>query len=537
MHLSKYIFLGLSLLISCTLTAQETELPSEQVDVVKDFEAKLKKVERLKITPTLPPIDTSSRRLTYFIPEQDINLEYAAPKIRPLAIKGEKSDPLYPGYVKAGYGSLSSPYAELRYDNIFNDQFRFGAMVKHHSANNKDIENQKFADSRLGINGTYYHENGYAINGDIKYTIDEVHHYGYNNADTTFPEAAVKQQYKILDIGGSLFNNKENVGDLNYDVGFDFYTLKDNYASKETGMIIHLDATKWVSDKDPIDLKIRADFTSFKDTTKQKNNNFYISPSYTFHGGPVRIKAGINLVGQDDDFKFYPDIEATLNVSGSQFLVFGGVTGTIKKNTYRSLTDYNPFIVSQLKIQNTDYFEAYGGIKGAYKQFNYEGKAGFKKAKGLPLYLPDANDPKRFAVLYDTASIVTISGTVGATLMKGLDLSATVSQHVYSLDNEEKAWHLPSTEMNVNAVYTTLEDKLLLKADLYVANGVPFKTETDTANNLKALLDLSVSGEYRITPSVGVFLQANNLTNNKRQRWQRYPTFGLNVMGGITARF
>jgi len=155
----------------------------------------------------------------------------------------------------------------------------------------------------------------------------------------------------------------------------------------------------------------------------------------------------------------------------------------------------------------------------------------------LPIYLPDVNDEKRFAVLYDTADIVTISGTVGAQLMPGLELLGTISQSVYSLDNQEKAWHLPSTEVNVNATYSTLENKLLLKADLYVANGVPFKTETDTAENLKALLDVSVSGEYRLSPSFGVFLAANNLTNNKRERWQRYPSFGLNVMGGLVARF
>ncbi|MBT8221410.1 MAG: hypothetical protein KJP00_16400 [Bacteroidia bacterium] len=524
-------------ILGISIQAQETGLPDEEVEVIKNFDAKLKQVERLKIVPVLPAIDTSSRNLTYFIPEKDINLEYAAPKIRPLAIKGEKPDPTYPGYIKAGYGTPSSPYGEFKYSNIFNEQFRFGAEVKHHSADYKDLEHQKFSNSSLGLSGTYYKPEGYAINGRAKYNVNEVYHYGYDHSDTSFSESAVKQQFKILDIGGSLFNNKENIGDLNYDVGFDFYSLKDNFASKETGIVVNLSATKWVADRDPIDLRIRADFTSFRDTTKQNFNNFYINPSYTFHGGAVRIKAGINLVSQDDDFKFYPDVEGTINVSGSQFLVFGGVEGSLIKNTYRNLTTYNPFLVSQLRIQNTEYIEAYGGIKGSFKQFNYEGKVGFKKAKGLPLYLPDVNDTKRFNVIYDTVDIVGISGTVGAELIPGMMLSGTISQNIFSLDNEEKAWHLPSTELNVNASYITLEDKLLLRADLYVANGVPYKNALDQTDNLKALLDLSVGGEYRVTDGVGVFLQANNLTNNKRERWQRYPTFGLNVLGGIVARF
>jgi hypothetical protein len=32
-------------------------------------------------------------------------------------------------------------------------------------------------------------------------------------------------------------------------------------------------------------------------------------------------------------------------------------------------------------------------------------------------------------------------------------------------------------------------------------------------------------------------LDVNNLLNQKRQRWENYPTFGMNILGGISARF
>jgi hypothetical protein len=34
-----------------------------------------------------------------------------------------------------------------------------------------------------------------------------------------------------------------------------------------------------------------------------------------------------------------------------------------------------------------------------------------------------------------------------------------------------------------------------------------------------------------------VFLDINNLLNNRRERWYRYPTIGTNFMGGFVARF
>jgi hypothetical protein len=36
---------------------------------------------------------------------------------------------------------------------------------------------------------------------------------------------------------------------------------------------------------------------------------------------------------------------------------------------------------------------------------------------------------------------------------------------------------------------------------------------------------------------VGAFLDINNILNNKRERWYRYPMVGLNFMAGVTARF
>ncbi|MBK9015757.1 MAG: hypothetical protein IPM82_17780 [Saprospiraceae bacterium] len=54
---------------------------------------------------------------------------------------------------------------------------------------------------------------------------------------------------------------------------------------------------------------------------------------------------------------------------------------------------------------------------------------------------------------------------------------------------------------------------------------------------LNALYDVSVGGEYWFVKKFGAFLEVNNLLNNKRQRWIYYPTYGINVLGGITARF
>ena len=82
-----------------------------------------------------------------------------------------------------------------------------------------------------------------------------------------------------------------------------------------------------------------------------------------------------------------------------------------------------------------------------------------------------------------------------------------------------------------------MEDKLRLKAELYVENGVPYLDEDGEAGNLNGLFDLSFGADYQVAKNFGIFLNLNNVAANKRERWVNYPTYGINVLGGITARF
>jgi outer membrane receptor protein involved in Fe transport len=46
-----------------------------------------------------------------------------------------------------------------------------------------------------------------------------------------------------------------------------------------------------------------------------------------------------------------------------------------------------------------------------------------------------------------------------------------------------------------------------------------------------------VGGNYYFSKNIGVFLDVNNVLNNKRERWYDYPMVGLNFLAGLTARF
>ena len=134
-------------------------------------------------------------------------------------------------------------------------------------------------------------------------------------------------------------------------------------------------------------------------------------------------------------------------------------------------------------------------------------------------------------------AIIEINATINTKDINGIAFGGTVDLNTYSLSVEEKPWHLPTFALNGFVKYTGLDNDLQIKADLFMENGVPYINDLGEADNLNTLFDLSVNADYFFSDNIGVFLQLNNLANNKRIRWNGYENYGFNIIGGINARF
>ena len=541
-----YIFFLLVFLVSgLCQTAWAQDLPTEQVEVIKSFDARLLDAERVGLSPRLPDIDTSTRRQFYDITSRSMNVEYLPPKIRPLAMRGDALQESYNGYTKLGAGFPRTFYIDGSYNIVTEETFNVGVDLLHHNASNSgEIENQRFSYTKAQADATYYFDQGFAVNGNLGYTVDNVFFYGYNelnelrDSDLSFDKADVKQSFSTFEASANIFNGERTIADFNYEAGVDFYFMEDNFAARETGFNLNLKGTKWFRDAHPLTVELITDFTSYRDTSKQKLNNFFLKPSYTYHHPVFTAKIGANVASSDDEFSFFPDVELSARVADNIITAFVGAEGSLKKNNLRNLSDYNPYVSSRIDVQNTRYYHYYGGIKGNFQGIDYRAQAGYKTVDDLALFQYDGDTIPRFDVLYDTATIVSFKASIVAPLFEGLEVTGTFTQNFYNLDREEKAWHLPATTLNVGAAYTFLEKSLTLKGEFYLENGVPVRNAvTETTETLNTLFDVSVGADYRVTDKLGVFLQVNNLANNKRQRWNLYPTFGINFLGGIVAKF
>jgi hypothetical protein len=538
-HIKLLVCLGACLIGQTSSLQAQKDLPTETVEIIKDFDVRLLESEKIGITPQLPPVSADPKQQTYSISPQPLSLKYEAPTLRPVGLKREKNEEVYKGYAKLGAGVPLAFYGEAGYAFGKKNVYDFRAWVKHHSVKSGALENQRFMNNDAAIGGTYFLTKNTAIDGNLGYSYDRIHYYGYDHNLIELSEEGTRQNYKLFNADVRLYNSERSDLDLNYFIQPKFYYLTDFFTNKETGFDFKMGATKWFSEKHPFRIVLRTDFTNFNDTATYTLNNVYIQPSFTLHFDRLKLKLGANFASNRDLWHIFPDAELTVRVVGDGLQVFGGATGDLRKNTYRSLTEYSPWLVNDLdRLSNTKYQNYYGGIKGDLGWLDYSVQGGYAISSRMALFQPVFTKAfVQFQPLYDSVQIVNFQGQIKLKPNKNLDVTGTLSQSIFEPSRQAKAWGIPGLEGNFGAIYRLLEGKASAKAELYLADKISYKAQDGLADKSGALIDLNIGGTYQITKNFGAFLDLNNVLNNKRERWHAYPTLGMNVLGGITIKF
>ncbi len=129
-----------------------------------------------------------------------------------------------------------------------------------------------------------------------------------------------------------------------------------------------------------------------------------------------------------------------------------------------------------------------------------------------------------------------IHGDVSYVNQDKFTISAGFNVNAYTgLQVNKKAWHMLPFEVTGSFRWLAIE-KLVLKSDLYIFEGGNALGKGGSIP-IQGGFDLSAGGEYKINKQFSAWLDVNNILNDKYERWNNYPVYGLNVLGGIIIRF
>jgi len=494
----------------------------------------------------------------------------------------EKLEKLYPFYVKAGIGSVIMPLGEIRFGSDQSRNLHYGANITHLSSfgDIKDRNKVLYAPAQYDRSAAHlygrYNERNYQIKADAFYQNNGFHYYGIPiDTNTTISADSIAQRFQLSKGTAEYIWLRGDSARLN----LSFHGAYQNFLTRP------LDSTKvFRSKENNIQFKTRAwynykyeyfyaDFglrynnyrRGFVDTVVAPGDTGFVKNNTIIDFRPgvwtqalndrLKVELGVTVTGDvqesGTDFYVYPNAEFKYSLFNNIFIPYIGLKGGLKQNTLQGLTSVNPFIRTNVALRNEhNPYDIYGGFKGTLsKQLSFNLGVHFMHIENKAFFVTDTTFiyDNYLTVIYDTLSQTTFEGSVVYQKGDKLKIDVLGRYNIFSLYHEAFAWNLPQLQFIARGSYQ-LNNKFYGQLDANIETGRKALVSADTPDalstdqgqyyvNLGTIVDINLGLEYRYTPRVSVFLQANNLAAQRYNRWYSYPVQPIQVIGGITARF
>ena len=415
--------------------------------------------------------------------------------------------------------------------------------AKHVGSDGKR-EFQKFSNTNVKLAGYFRSGNNLEWNAGIGMKQDRLYKYGYEPQTLAFSNDSLKQNFQTISARIGFHNiNKTDFG-LTYSPEVKIDVFSDHLKNSESNTVVNLPLQKALGNEWAINLGVTFDLTRLSPKNKAALNNtmYYISPSVLYKSSKINAQIGIRPSWDNKTFKMFPNVLADISTEDHRFTFQAGWTGYIRKTTYQYLAGENPWLFIPAELKNTWIEERFAGFKGSVgDHFSYAAKVGFNKLTNQPLFINDtlsALGGKSFRVVNESKmNVVHFGGEVGFNIHEKFSLITGVTFNQYSaFKDQAKAWGLIPLELKAAMRLQIIKD-LWLKTDLFAWNGPKYQKKDGSVGDLAGAADLSAGLEFKITKNINLWTQFNNIFNKEYQRWNQYPVYGFNFVGGIVFSF
>ncbi len=568
MNKSIYL-LGCLLLSTTTVLAQPGSNNNISEDIVVESDKDLNIANPFKLieSPQFRDSVVPPPNFNYGLVPKRMETEFKIDTIKAAKLKGPGGplDRLYKGYVKAGVGTSTTPLFDLYYNSLRSRKQSIGAHAKHFSTRGgiPDVGFSGFSENEINLWGKQFMRE-HSIKVAIDYNRIGVHHYGFLEADTVIDKKDIKQRFNSFGIGGEVSSYFKDSSRINHNVKLYYNNYSDINSSKEHNMLLDADFRTFFNSEQFI-LETALDYNSYQryftplidtdpsEETTINNGILKLTPKIATSGDNWMVRVGLGVyanMSRSATFHFYPDAEAKYSLFDDIFIPYAGVTGGIKRNSFRSLSTTNPFVLSKVNLLNTNQkYELYGGIRGTISSTtSFNVKVASSTLRDRPYFVNDTtySIENQFEVRYDTVNITAISGEISYHKSEKLTFYLRGDFYDYKPKTDDFAWDLPDYQFTLSTVYD-LEDKLLARLDVFMVGERVGKTLTGLQGNtpiggefpvtLDSYVDVNFGLEYRYTKRLSAFINFNNIAAKRYQKWNKYPVQGFNALGGITYSF
>jgi hypothetical protein len=542
--------LGLQLLSVCMavpVIAQQGNLGDEQINVVKPYQPTLSDAFKISDVPGRDTAVVYIPDFKYQISEIQYPTVYTISPIKAVKIKDENIKKLYRGYVKAGYGTKNTPYAELFYNSLRSKIYDAGLHLKHFSSSGKIKGYGKpgMSESAIDVYGSRFFENT-VLRGDLGYERSTYHWYGYNSPPDKNSSSATRHSFDDVYGNFSFRSTDKNKDSFRYSAGLGFYNISDNKKNDESNFILTTTAGKPFNGFD-LNGELSLDFlqheTEFSDQDKLSIIRF--NPRLVKTIDKLKLTAGANVAIEINDltkYHLYPHARVDYTLISDMLSIYGQLTGNLRRNSWRGYIKENPFIANSVVLKNTnDKFDVSAGVYAKIdKQLAFIASGSLMRLTNDVFYrnTNGVSTLVLYDVLYDNNTQANLHAEIVYDHAEKAGLNVSADYYANDPSNQTKPLFRPSFRFGINGYYAIGEKIFISSQWSYIASRKALNTAINGEYiTLKGYMDGNISVDYRYTKVMSVFLNVNNITASKYSRWYNYPSYRFSAMAGLTYSF
>lgn len=534
-----HILIGVITLLPLTTLAQDGGLGGDTTFVVKDKIPIVEEAEKQIYPGKEPEYQKEKVPIKYETPVSLLPVSYEAPNIRPLAVSKEKPQK-YPGsYVKLGFGTQFSPLAEARHTGRIlkkdMERMNYGIYFRHFSGYGQKIKNQRFGQNHAAVYGSYYTEK-VRLSARVDYERNSNHYYGYNHSDTSFTSKQTKQFYDHVGFTADLGRADVSKALFDYYGKVNVFYFKDRFKQNEFDANVLLKFQKVFKEKHFVFFDIKEDYSTFKNDVITINRNvFGAKPKYEFNDQVWKIFAGADFVWENNIFHVLPDLGLERSLFKEYLVTYNGWKMELRRFGFREMSQRNPWVnPNTFDLKHTRFEERYTGFKGMIKKFSYDLKFSQYVSRRTALFVNDTTDMSKFNVIYTRGrmSVLNPHAEMAVRVNTDLEFMLTGDYFMYELEDQDKAWHMPSWSIDFFARYT-IGKKVFLQLNFFVMDGLYAKLPGNQIKKLQGTYDINIAATYKFSKHFSFFANLNNLASVKFEPYYNYPTYGFNCLAGV----
>jgi hypothetical protein len=533
--------------LSDEASAQFDSSKTQTIDITSSYKPSLRNMVKINLYATPLSADTTRKHLSYNIPPQNLFFTYQPISLRPLALEADTNLQLGDrNQVKLGIGSFTTPYAAGAF-SFGNGKQNLLNVYGNYISSRGSIENQDFSEISAKADGSIFTKTKNEIYANAGFAQHEYYQYGYDHSKDTFSKPSIRRSYHDIFAGIGVRNTEVNDLNVIYDPHLELHTFARENQATETTLMLNLPAEKKFSESVSFKITALGNFDKYLQKTTGltiKNNLFELSPEFVYYSDMFTFHGGITPAWNNKDVRLLPNIYGEAQLQQNVLIVQAGWVGHYIANSFRTLSGENPYMQDPTDtFHNTKEMQYYGGIKATIgNHFSFNARAAFIVYNDMPLFINDSIDGKSFYIKNERRiDDFQIHGDLNYINQDKFTFTAGLDLNTYTglLDNA-KAWELYPLKLTGSLRWYAFK-QLLFKADLVAFSGakalVTYNTNSPYEKTLNGGTDLSAGAEFKINKRFGAWLDLDNILNSKYQRWNNYPVYGLQLIGGVLIHF